>query len=103
MRAVGAETVAGGRVDVALVDSGVSPDTALDGHVVDGPDFSDDARVEGLRNLDAFGHGTHLAGIIAAVAPQARVVSVKVADHEGTTSLGQRPGRHRLDGAPRRP
>ena len=87
--AVGAETVAGGRVDVALVDSGVSPDTALDGHVVDGPDFSDDARVEGLRNLDAFGHGTHLAGIIAAVAPQARVVSVKVADHEGTTSLGQ--------------
>ena len=87
--AVGAETVAGGRVDVALVDSGVSPDAALDGHVVDGPDFSDDARVDGLRNLDAFGHGTHLAGIIAAVAPQARVVSVKVADHEGTTSLGQ--------------
>ena len=71
--------------------------------MVDGPDFSDDARVDGLRNLDAFGHGTHLAGIIAAVAPQARVVSVKVADHEGTTSLGQPPGRHRLDGAPRRP
>ena len=87
--AVGADTVAGGRVDVALVDSGVSPDIALDRHVVDGPDFSDDARVDGLRNHDAFGHGTHLAGIIAAVAPQARVVNVKVADHEGTTSLGQ--------------
>ena len=42
-----------------------------------------------LRNQDAFGHGTHLAGIIAAVAPQARVVNVKVADHEGTTSLGK--------------
>jgi serine protease AprX len=86
---VGAETVGGGAVDVALVDSGVSPDTALDRHVVDGPDFSEDARVDGLRNQDAFGHGTHLAGIIAAVAPQARVVSVKVADHDGSTSLGR--------------
>ena len=56
--------------------------------MVDGPDFSDDARFDALRHLDAFGHGTHLAGIIAAVAPQARVVNVKVADHEGTTSLG---------------
>jgi hypothetical protein len=87
--AVGAETVSGGAVDVALVDSGVSPDAALAGHVVDGPDFSEDGRVDALRNLDAFGHGTHLAGIIAAVAPQARVVSVKVADHDGSTSLGR--------------
>jgi serine protease AprX len=87
--AVGAETVGGGAVDVALVDSGVSPDAALAGHVVDGPDFSEDGRVDALRNLDAFGHGTHLAGIIAAVAPQARVVSVKVADHDGSTSLGR--------------
>ena len=87
--AVGAESVTGGKVDVALIDSGVSPDAALTGHVVDGPDFSEDARLKELRNLDAFGHGTHLAGIIAAVAPQARVVSVKVADHDGSTSLGR--------------
>jgi hypothetical protein len=86
---VGADGVDGGAVDVALVDSGVSPDAALAGHVVDGPDFSEDARVDELRNLDAFGHGTHLAGIIAAVAPQARVVNVKVADHEGSTSLSR--------------
>jgi serine protease AprX len=87
--AVGADTVAGGKVDVALVDSGVSPDAALDSHVVDGPDFSEDARVDGLRSLDAFGHGTHLAGIIAAVAPQARIVNVRVADHDGSTSLSR--------------
>jgi serine protease AprX len=87
--AVGAETAVGGPVDVALIDSGVSPDAALAGHVVDGPDFSDDARVDELRNLDAFGHGTHLAGIIAAVAPQARVVNVKVADSDGSTTLGR--------------
>jgi serine protease AprX len=85
---VGADTVAAGPVDVALVDSGVAPDAALAPHVVDGPDFSDDARVAQLRHLDAFGHGTHLAGIIAAVAPKARVVNVKVADHDGNTSLG---------------
>ena len=87
--AVGAESVAGGRVDVALVDSGVSPDAALAGHVVNGADFSEDARVDELRNLDAFGHGTHLAGIIAAVAPQARVVNVKVAGNDGSTTLGR--------------
>jgi serine protease AprX len=87
--AVGAEAVSGGPVDVALIDSGVSPDAALAGHVIDGPDFSEDARVDELRNLDAFGHGTHLAGIIAAVAPQARVVNVKVADNDGSTTLGR--------------
>ncbi|MGZ8695602.1 MAG: S8 family serine peptidase [Gaiellaceae bacterium] len=87
--AVGAETVSGGATDVALIDSGVSPDAALAGRVVNGPDFSDDARVDELRHLDAFGHGTHLAGIIAAVAPQARVVNVKVADTDGSTTLGR--------------
>jgi serine protease AprX len=86
---VGAETVGGGAVDVALIDSGVSPDAALAGHVVNGPDFSEDARVDELRGLDAFGHGTHLAGIIAAVAPKARVVNVKVADNDGSTTLGR--------------
>jgi hypothetical protein len=86
---VGADRLGGsGGADVALIDSGVSPDAALAGHVVNAPDFSDDARLPALRHLDALGHGTHLAGIIAAVAPQARVVNVKVADHEGNTSLG---------------
>lgn len=76
-------------VDVALVDSGITPVGALaaPGRVVDGPDFSDDARDADLRGLDAFGHGTHLAGVIAGVAPGARLVDVKVAAHDGSTSL----------------
>ena len=51
--------------------------------------FSDDARADELRSLDAFGHGTHLAGIVAAVAPGAQIVNVKVADSDGSTSLAR--------------
>jgi subtilisin family serine protease len=87
--AVGADRVAGGEVDVAFVDSGIAPVGALAGRVVNGPDLSADAGVDELRHLDAFGHGTHLAGIVAAVAPQARLVNVKVADSDGSTSLGR--------------
>ena len=35
------------------------------GRVVYGPDFSSERRDDDLRNLDTFGHGTHLAGLIA--------------------------------------
>jgi serine protease AprX len=86
---IGADGASGGRTDVALVDSGVSPVGSLAGRVVNGPDFSDDADVDELRGLDAFGHGTHLAGIVAAVAPKARIVNVKVADSDGSTSLSR--------------
>jgi serine protease AprX len=88
-------------IDVALIDSGVTPVPGLDGpnKLVIGPDLSFDAPSPGVTNLDGFGHGTAMASIIAGndaapdgfkgVAPQARIVSVKVGAANGTVDVSQ--------------
>ena len=89
---------AGAGVTVAVLDTGVTPVPDLAGRVVAGPDFS------GERNSthDSYGHGTVMAGIVAGdgassrdrangayvgMAPQARVLSVKVAGRNGATDV----------------
>jgi serine protease AprX len=96
-------------VDVALIDSGVAPVQGIKDHLVYGPDLSFESQADNLRNLDTFGHGTHMAGIIAGrdstiqagqedeqldkaflgVAPKSRVVSIKVATSSGATDVSQ--------------
>ena len=100
-------------VGVALIDSGVTQVAGLDsGNVVYGPDLSIDSLSSNLANVDSFGHGTHMAGIIAGrdaaaaspgspvspagdsadfvgMAPGAHIVSVKVADTYGDTDVTQ--------------
>src|SRR4051812_49124985 len=82
----------GAGVDVAVIDSGIASVEGLAaGKVVNGPDFSGGATG---ADTDGFGHGTHMAGIIAAnapdllgMAPDARLVNVKVADAAGNTDV----------------
>jgi serine protease AprX len=96
-------------VGVALIDSGVTPVDGLKtpGKVVNGPDLSFESQVPSLQYLDTFGHGTHMAGIIAGrdsavtsvsssdtthflgMAPDAQIVNVKVADALGQTDVSQ--------------
>ena len=54
-------------VDVAVIDTGVAPVAGLDapGKVVYGPDLSFESQTPNLTNLDTFGHGTFMAGLIA--------------------------------------
>ena len=107
-------------VDVALIDTGVTrvPGLNRTGQIVDGPDLSFDAIEPTLLSRDAFGHGTHMAGIIAGsdvtpgasakgcktclgtsaytnpnkfvgIAPEARIINVKVGAYDGATDISQ--------------
>jgi hypothetical protein len=96
-------------VDVALIDSGVAPVDGLAMQVINGPDLSFDSQAENLTDIDTYGHGTHLAGLIAGrdsaiapgkededvdkrfvgAAPGARIVSLKVAASDGATDVSQ--------------
>jgi serine protease AprX len=67
----GIPAVSGAGIGVAVVDSGITPHAALANRVVANVSF-----VTGdPSTLDAFGHGTHVAGIIAGSATAARNVT----------------------------
>ena len=107
--AIGADTLwsrgyTGRGVGVALVDTGVVPVPGLDsGNVTNGADLSFESQAPSLRYLDTFGHGTHLAGIIAGrtsggplnldkfqgVAPDAKLTSLKMAASDGAVDVSQ--------------
>ena len=105
----GRTKVTGRGVGVALIDTGVARVPGLDtpGKVVDGPDLSFSSQDGATRHVDGFGHGTHMASIIAGrdasvapgkekepgafvgMAPDATLVNVKVGAADGAADVSQ--------------
>jgi serine protease AprX len=107
------KAVTGQGVTVAVLDSGIEPVAGLNapGQLIQGPDLSLEANSSLDRGHDTFGHGTHLAGIIAArddrttdtsgkptgltntqqmgIAPGARVLAVKAATADGSADVSE--------------
>jgi len=101
--------ITGKGVTVAVIDTGISPVEGLStaGKVINGPDLSFESQSSSTRFLDSYGHGTHMAGIIAGrdtavrpgnendpklfvgVAPDARLLNMKVATADGGVDVTQ--------------
>jgi serine protease AprX len=87
------EQTTGQGIGVAVIDTGINPVGDLAGKVA----WSHDLTAEG-NNVDSFGHGTFIAGLIAGsgaasngavkgIAPNAHLISVKIAGADGSTDL----------------
>jgi serine protease AprX len=102
--------VTGKGVTVAVIDTGIAPVEGLNGRgkVTNGPDLSFEGQASGTRYTDGYGHGTHMAGIIAGaddhlsvdreradrrrfagVAPEAGLLNMKVATGDGGADVTQ--------------
>lgn len=81
----------GSDVTVAVLDSGVEPThPALAGRLAAGFDFVDfdaTASEEGGVGDAGYGHGTHVASLVAQVAPAARIMPVRVLDRQGMGNI----------------
>jgi subtilisin family serine protease len=106
--ALWADGITGQGIDVAVIDTGVNNYSEFSGRLLHGPDLSFDSQKGKTRYVDKYGHGTHMASIIAArdprlpagaslddpnyfvgMAPGARIVNVKVGAANGVTDVSQ--------------
>ena len=92
---LGVKPTDGGRgVGVAIIDSGIAPTGDLAGRISAFYDFTGDSAPRATTPSDGYGHGTHIAGLIAGsgaasrgkyvgVAKAARLIGLKVLDSHG--------------------
>jgi serine protease AprX len=88
------DTPGGAGVGVAVIDSGIASSEDFGDRIVASYDFTNDAAA--TAPSDAYGHGTHVAGLIGSaghldagvtyqgIAPQVRLISMKVLDGTGS-------------------
>ena len=98
LTAIGAPSVwsvtRGAGVTVAVIDSGSGPHPDLDANLDAGRTMFGSIDSVGVMDIDNAGHGSHVAGIIAAVAdnaiggsgvaPQSRILPIRVLDAQGS-------------------
>lgn len=87
-------TTRGAGVIVAIVDSGSGPHPDLDANIEPGVAISGGAELADFSDIDNEGHGSHVSGIVAAiadnavgvagVAPAARILPIRVLDANGS-------------------
>jgi len=89
MRLTQAQALASGAgVRVAVLDTGVDLNhPLLAGRLLPGRDFVDGdnnpSEVGDPLNYPSFGHGTHVAGLVAMVAPNAKIMPLRILDASG--------------------
>jgi thermitase len=81
----------GAGVRIAVLDTGVDrTHPILAGRLLQGYDFVDDdndpSEVGSVEN-GPYGHGTHVAGLIALVAPDAKIIPIRVLDQNGVGNI----------------
>ena len=76
---------------IAVIDTGIDLQHPIfAGKLLPGYDFVDsdnDPSEVGSAHVGAYGHGTHVAGIITMVAPDAKVIPIRILDQNGVGDI----------------
>ena len=89
----------GSGIGVAVIDSGIEPGVDFGDRITAFYDFTQ-GDIRAVAPTIGYGHGTHVAGLIASkfvgVAPDARLIGLKVLDEQGPGHDRRRRAGHRV-------